>query len=54
MEIPVVMRNSDPKVLSTSVSKRIVTAGDMVDKEIGSLERSNHLPRPERGQAPLS
>jgi hypothetical protein len=34
-------------------SKRVVAAGNMMDKEIGSLERSDHLARFERGNRRL-
>ena len=53
MELPVVVRDRDPEIPSTSVSKRVVTARDMVDEEISSLERPNHLPRLENRQPPL-
>ena len=53
MQVTIVVCNGHSKIQSASVSKRIVAARNMMNKEIGTLERSNHLARLE-GREPAA
>jgi hypothetical protein len=51
MKVPVVVWDSDPQVLSVPMSKHVMAAGYMMNREIGASEGSDHLARPERRES---